>query len=117
MAGSPPSGYTQLNREQKAAQEIHPVPWKIYRGDPNWVPPLIFDQLRFFTPGKNPYFSHSTAQLFMAFRARSRSEESQPTRTISTFGHTERSWILRLLRNVSMTKRSPTRCSMLPRAG
>ena len=36
--------------------------------DPNWVPPLILDQLRFFTPGKNPYFSHSTAQLFMAFR-------------------------------------------------
>jgi hypothetical protein len=32
------------------------------------VPPLILDQLRFFTPAKNPYFSHSTAQLFMAFR-------------------------------------------------
>jgi hypothetical protein len=43
-------------------------PWKIYRDDPNWVPPLIFDQLQFFTPGKNPYFSHSTAQLYMAFR-------------------------------------------------
>jgi len=43
-------------------------PWRIYSGDPNWVPPLILDQLRFFTPGVNPYFSHSTAQLFMAFR-------------------------------------------------
>ena len=43
-------------------------PWKIYRDDPNWVPPLIFDQRRLFTPGKNPYFSHSKAQLFMAFR-------------------------------------------------
>jgi GNAT superfamily N-acetyltransferase len=43
-------------------------PWKIYRDNPNWVPPLILDQLHFFTPGKNPYFSHSTAQLFMAFR-------------------------------------------------
>jgi hypothetical protein len=43
-------------------------PWRIYGGDPNWVPPLILDQLQFFTPGKNPYFSHSTAQLFMAFR-------------------------------------------------
>jgi GNAT superfamily N-acetyltransferase len=43
-------------------------PWRIYRHDPNWVPPLILDQLQFFMPGKNPYFSHSTAQLFMAFR-------------------------------------------------
>ena len=42
--------------------------WTIYRSDPNWVPPLIFDQLRFFTPKKNPYFSHSKAQLFMALR-------------------------------------------------
>jgi hypothetical protein len=45
-------------------------PWKIYRGEPNWVPPLIFDQRRLFTPGKNPYFSHSKAQLFMAFRGK-----------------------------------------------
>ena len=43
-------------------------PWSIYSGDPNWVPPLILDQLQFFTPGRNPYFSHSAAQLFMAFR-------------------------------------------------
>ena len=43
-------------------------PWRIYGDDPNWVPPLIFDQLQFFSPRKNPYFSHSTAQLFMAFR-------------------------------------------------
>src|ERR1700694_4300595 len=43
-------------------------PWTIYRDNPNWVPPLILDQLQFFTPGKNPYFDHSTAQLFMAYR-------------------------------------------------
>jgi len=44
------------------------LPWRIYSGNSYWVPPLILDQLRFFTPAKNPYFSHSTAQLFMAFR-------------------------------------------------
>lgn len=43
-------------------------PWNIYGDNPNWVPPLIFTQLQFFTPGKNPYFAHSKAQLFMAFR-------------------------------------------------
>ena len=43
-------------------------PWRIYQDEPNWIPPLILDQLHFLTPGKNPYFSHSIAQLFMAFR-------------------------------------------------
>ena len=54
------------NRRQ--LKEFITFPWKIYRDDPNWVPPLIFTQLQFFTPGKNPYFAHSKAQLFMAFR-------------------------------------------------
>ncbi|MFQ6615625.1 MAG: N-acetyltransferase [Fidelibacterota bacterium] len=58
--------------------EIHPVrtrrelkrfvtfPWKIYQGDPNWVPPLVMDRLSFFNPRKNPFFQHSEADLFMA---------------------------------------------------
>jgi GNAT superfamily N-acetyltransferase len=54
------------NRRQ--LKEFITFPWKIYGDDPNWVPPLIFTQLQFFTPGKNPYFAHSKAQLFMAFR-------------------------------------------------
>jgi GNAT superfamily N-acetyltransferase len=54
------------NRRQ--LKEFIAFPWKIYGDDPNWVPPLVFNQLQFFTPGKNPYFAHSKAQLFMAFR-------------------------------------------------
>jgi GNAT superfamily N-acetyltransferase len=69
MAGSDPLSIRPIefgNRRQ--LKTFIKFPWKIYRDDPNWVPPLILDQLHFFTPGKNPYFSHSTAQLFMAFR-------------------------------------------------
>ena len=69
MPGSPPVSIHPIelgNRWQ--LKKFIKFPWKIYRDDPNWVPPLIFDQLQFFTPGKNPYFSHSKAQLFMAFR-------------------------------------------------
>jgi GNAT superfamily N-acetyltransferase len=69
MAGSPPVSIRPIesgNRRQ--LKKFIKFPWKIYRDDPNWVPPLIFDRLQFFTPGKNPYFSHSKAQLFMAFR-------------------------------------------------
>jgi GNAT superfamily N-acetyltransferase len=69
MAGSVPVSIHPIelgNRRQ--LKTFIKFPWRIYRHDPNWVPPLILDQLQFFTPSKNPYFSHSTAQLFMAFR-------------------------------------------------
>ncbi len=69
MAGSVPVSIRPIelgNRRQLKA--FVKFPWEIYRDNPYWVPPLILDQLQFFTPGKNPYFSHSTAQLFMAFR-------------------------------------------------
>lgn len=43
-------------------------PWKIYKKDPNWVPPVISEQKKFFNKKKNPYFFHSDAQLFLATR-------------------------------------------------
>lgn len=43
-------------------------PWKIYKKDPNWVPPVISEQKKFFNKKKNPYFLHSDAQLFLAYR-------------------------------------------------
>jgi GNAT superfamily N-acetyltransferase len=69
MAGPVPVSICPIqlgNRRQLKA--FIKFPWKIYGDDPNWVPPLILEQLHFFTPGRNPYLSHSTAQLFMAFQ-------------------------------------------------
>lgn len=69
MAGSPPVSICRIELgHRKQLKKFIKFSWKIYRDDPNWVPPLIFDQLQFLTPGKNPYLSHSKAQLFMAFR-------------------------------------------------
>jgi len=42
-------------------------PWKIYRGDRYWVPPLIKDQLQKFSPG-HPFRSHAEMTLFLAYR-------------------------------------------------
>lgn len=42
------------------------LPYRLYKGDPNWVPPLIMDQQKFFDPKKNPYYQHSEVQLFLA---------------------------------------------------
>ena len=42
--------------------------YSIYKGDPNWVAPLIVDYLEKFNLKKNPYFHHSKGQLFLAYQ-------------------------------------------------
>lgn len=41
-------------------------PFKLYRDDPAWVPPLKGEALGLITPEKNGWFSHAKAQLFLA---------------------------------------------------
>ncbi len=41
-------------------------PWKIYRNERNWVPPLISERQKFLNPKRNPFFEHSDVSLFMA---------------------------------------------------
>jgi len=43
-------------------------PFKLYRDDPSWVPPLIEERRDFFDPRKNPFFEHARCQLFVARR-------------------------------------------------
>ena len=42
------------------------LPFRLYADDPNWVPPLKGEALGLITPEKNGWFSHATAQLFLA---------------------------------------------------
>ena len=44
------------------------LPYRLYRDDPNWVPPLRREALGLITPAKNGWFSHAEAQLFLAER-------------------------------------------------
>jgi GNAT superfamily N-acetyltransferase len=41
-------------------------PWRVYRGDHLWVPPLILERKAFLNVRKNPFFQHAQAQLFLA---------------------------------------------------
>ncbi len=43
-------------------------PWKVYRGDPNWVPPLISDQLDYLDPARNNFYDHAQVTLLIAAR-------------------------------------------------
>jgi len=44
------------------------LPFRLYKDDPNWVPPLKGEALGLITPEKNGWFSHAEAQLFLAER-------------------------------------------------
>jgi len=44
------------------------LPWRLYRNEPNWVPPLVFERKRFLDRKKNPYFHHAEAEYFLAWR-------------------------------------------------
>lgn len=44
------------------------LPFRLYAGDPNWVSPLKSEVMATITPGKNPWFEHGEAQLFLAER-------------------------------------------------
>jgi GNAT superfamily N-acetyltransferase len=44
------------------------LPWRLYRNEPHWVPPLISERRRFLDPARNPFFEHAEAQYFLAWR-------------------------------------------------
>jgi hypothetical protein len=44
------------------------LPFRLYRDDPNWVPPLLFREMQRFQPRTNPFLQHADAQLFLARR-------------------------------------------------
>ncbi len=52
--------------DRKAFVEL---PYRLYANNSNWVPPLKDEVYSLITPGKNPWFEHGEAQLFLAKRA------------------------------------------------
>ena len=50
-------------------REFVELAYRLNRGDPAWVPPLKGEVYALLTPGKNPWFEHGKAQLFLARRS------------------------------------------------
>ncbi|TEU19363.1 MAG: hypothetical protein E3J21_04010 [Anaerolineales bacterium] len=58
-------------RPAETAQDRRAIvtfPWRIYRNDPLWVPPLISERLARLDPQRNPFFQTGEAQPFLAYR-------------------------------------------------
>ncbi len=43
-------------------------PWRIYKGDPLWVPPLLPDRRKVIDPGRGVFFERGEADFFIARR-------------------------------------------------
>ncbi len=44
------------------------LPYRLFRGDPYWVPPLRMDVKTLLSKKKNPFFQHAEAEYFLAER-------------------------------------------------
>jgi len=44
------------------------LPWRIYRNDPQWVPPLIGDVRRVLDRNRHPFHQHAEVEYFLAWR-------------------------------------------------
>ncbi len=62
-----PVSILPISRSKKELNRFFDVADRIYRGDPNWVPPLRDDVSKVFAD-KNPFFRHAEMQLFVARR-------------------------------------------------
>lgn len=63
-------------RDFKAFLEF---PWTVYRGDPNWTPPLLSMRRHLLDRTKNPSFEYLDADYYVAWRG------DQPVGTIAAF--------------------------------
>ena len=43
------------------------LPWGLYSGSPNWVPPLLSERRRHLDRRRNPFFEHADAEYFLAW--------------------------------------------------
>src|SRR6478609_4112077 len=44
------------------------LPWRLYRNEPHWVPPLLMDLRKRLDREHNPFFAHAEAEYFLAWR-------------------------------------------------
>lgn len=80
MTVSPTGKLTIRKVEAKADfNTLLTFPWKIYKDNPYWVPPLLSMQRHRFDREKNSAWQHMTGDYFIAWR------EDQPVGTIAAF--------------------------------
>lgn len=65
-----PSIHVQPVTARQDLRAFVKFPWRVYKGDPNWVPPLISERLDYLDPATGLFFRHADVTLFLARRNR-----------------------------------------------
>jgi len=52
-------------RSARELKQFVGLPWELYKGDPNWVPPLKKQVSTMLTPGEHPFWEFSDRELFL----------------------------------------------------
>lgn len=58
----------EIIRKARHLDDFLKLPWRLYRDDPNWVPPLLSDQRKLLHPKRNPFFQHAQMTRLIARR-------------------------------------------------
>ncbi|HLY28961.1 MAG TPA: hypothetical protein VKQ72_21620, partial [Aggregatilineales bacterium] len=74
-----PTGPLSVRKVESASdlKAFVEFPWTVYKGDPNWVPPLLSQRKALLDRKKNPGWDYMEGDLFVAYRG------SQPVGTVS----------------------------------
>src|SRR3990172_827079 len=69
VQGQPPGRSVEIVKveDHRSRDTFIRLPRSLYKDDPVWVPPLLFEQRMLLSPN-NPYFEHATCCLWMAYR-------------------------------------------------
>ena len=70
MSGSRRDGGRDQARGESERDAFIKPPWRLYRGEPNWVPPLLMDVRKRLDRKRNPFFEYAEAEYFLAWRDR-----------------------------------------------
>ena len=55
-------------RDRRALSTFIRLPWRLYDGVAQWVPPLISERRKHLSREHNPFFEHAEAEYFLAWR-------------------------------------------------
>src|SRR5262245_2469195 len=55
-------------RTRRDREAFIQLQYRLYQGDPLWVPPLLMERRDFLDPEKNPFFDFGRVELFLARR-------------------------------------------------
>jgi GNAT superfamily N-acetyltransferase len=53
---------------KKDLRKFLTFPWKIYKNDPIWVPPILSDRIKHVNPKRGVFYQRGTAEFFSAYR-------------------------------------------------